>query len=237
MAIELIRSPNKPQTFKHDLESFYWVLIWIVVSYMKTEWTEVHRAEFLGDTMNPKIYIDDEGNERAEGNGKEAFLLSKAAGGPSFIPQNPVLSNLLRELKSLVSIQYKPTPSVDDIKFSVDLPTSVVGVSDAGISNTAISESEVSDLFTKYMVSCHEKQRSHMNNHSQMLSLLHDAFSSDALLKDDSAKFRPTLLPKSSRFNSSGRQSSSKRFRSEENNIFTEPSPSKRQAISDLSIE
>ena len=56
MAAELIQHPETPQTFIHDLESAFWVLIWVVVSYMPTNMDAGKCSNFLKDIMSPKVY-------------------------------------------------------------------------------------------------------------------------------------------------------------------------------------
>jgi hypothetical protein len=56
MAADLIEDSTIAHTFVHDLESFFWVLVWVVVSYMRTKWTVGERSSFLKDTMCPKVY-------------------------------------------------------------------------------------------------------------------------------------------------------------------------------------
>ena len=56
MAAELIERPKIRHTFSHDLESFFWVLMWIVVTWVPTTWNESARSIFINGVMNPKVY-------------------------------------------------------------------------------------------------------------------------------------------------------------------------------------
>jgi hypothetical protein len=56
MAADLIEKSNIPHTFVYDLESVFWVLIWVVISFMHTEWEGSERLDFLKETMSPRVY-------------------------------------------------------------------------------------------------------------------------------------------------------------------------------------
>jgi len=71
MAADLIQDSSIPHTFVHDLESVFWVLIWIVVSYMPTTWDDGECSSFLKETMCPKVYGPRGGTR------KKDFILAK----------------------------------------------------------------------------------------------------------------------------------------------------------------
>ena len=56
MAAELIENPSTPHTPEHDLESMFWVLLWITLLYTKTSWDIRRRSSVLADIMNLKVY-------------------------------------------------------------------------------------------------------------------------------------------------------------------------------------
>ena len=71
MAADLIQDSSIPHTFVHDLESVFWVLIWVVVSYMPTTWDNGEHSSFLKETMCPKVYGTRGGTR------KKDFILAK----------------------------------------------------------------------------------------------------------------------------------------------------------------
>ncbi|KAF8494313.1 kinase-like domain-containing protein [Russula emetica] len=107
MAAELIERPKIRHTFSHDLESFFWVLMWIVVTRVPTTWDESARSIFINGVMNPKVYSNIGSTE------KSTWL---KAGNPlrekGFrIRDNPILHELAMELYDSVAGQYRPRPS------------------------------------------------------------------------------------------------------------------------------
>ncbi|KAF8502325.1 hypothetical protein F5888DRAFT_1871862 [Russula emetica] len=107
MAAELIERPKIRHTFSHDLESFFWVLMWIVVTRVPTTWDESTRSIFINGVMNPKVYSNIGSTE------KSTWL---KAGNPlrekGFqIRDNPILHKLAMELYDSVAGQYCPRPS------------------------------------------------------------------------------------------------------------------------------
>jgi Fungal protein kinase len=107
MAAALVESNNIAHTFVHDLESFFWVLLWIILTRVGCSWDQAARSGFLNETMSPKVY----GN--VAGQAKSTFLTSdKLTGEDDFdIPGNPNLAELARSVKRLVSKSYRKRPS------------------------------------------------------------------------------------------------------------------------------
>ena len=97
MAAALIEDPETPHTWEHDLESFFWVLIWAVVSYMPTSLTKEKRSNFLKDTMNPKVYGQCGGGE------KRSFLRLKDV---PVLEHHLYIHNLLEALIDFFAAQY-----------------------------------------------------------------------------------------------------------------------------------
>ncbi len=57
MAAELVQDPSIPHTLEHDLESVFWVLLWMTLLYMETSWDIGLRSSVLNSTMNPDVYM------------------------------------------------------------------------------------------------------------------------------------------------------------------------------------
>ena len=55
MAAELIENPSIPHIPEHDLESVFWVLLWVTILYIDTPWSSSRRSGIL-DVMTPKVY-------------------------------------------------------------------------------------------------------------------------------------------------------------------------------------
>jgi len=99
MAAELVRSCSTPQTCAHDLESFFWVLLWIVTTQVESNMMEMTRSSIFHDVMNC-----------AQGSMVKALFLKTADGlaEEGFeIPGNPNLRRLLRELQTTLASAYR----------------------------------------------------------------------------------------------------------------------------------
>jgi len=106
MAADLVERPNIPQTFVHDLESFFWVLLWIVLTRVQTSWTEGTRL-FIHEVMNPKVYENGSGGRQ-----KTIFLTAKYELSKKIfqIPGDPTLRDFLEGLYLLVATRYHDLP-------------------------------------------------------------------------------------------------------------------------------
>jgi len=117
MAADLVEEFGTKQTFAHDLESFFSVLLWIVLTQMETSWGDGFRSSFLEDTFSTKVY------KGSGGSNKTMVLTSRIAlheTGKFKIPDNPTLAKFLYQLKTTVFARYDIKPSGDDIAFEPD---------------------------------------------------------------------------------------------------------------------
>src|SRR5258708_19925508 len=55
MAGDLIQQFNIWHTFAHDLESFFWVILWIVLTQVQTYYTDALCSSFIHRTSRPKV--------------------------------------------------------------------------------------------------------------------------------------------------------------------------------------
>jgi serine/threonine protein kinase len=107
MAGDLTADPKIQQTFAHDLESFFWVLLWIVLTRVQNGSEDRIRSSFIHGTMNPRIF------KGSGGPNKKLFLTSSLALGEVWdgfsLPENEPLFSLLVELKGTVGKRYLPS--------------------------------------------------------------------------------------------------------------------------------
>lgn len=97
MAAELVESADTPQTYAHDLESFFWVLLWVVITLVKTNLKGTKLSSIFHDVMNctPGSVV------------KADFLKSDRLAEKVFeIPGNPYLRRLLEELQTTIASWY-----------------------------------------------------------------------------------------------------------------------------------
>jgi Fungal protein kinase len=103
MAADVVKSSGITQTFVHDLESVFWVLLWITLNYVETSWGIGERSYFCDSVFSMKVFGD------SGGNSKMNFLCNDDA--LSFeIPHNSPLFALLGELKDLLSARHRKIP-------------------------------------------------------------------------------------------------------------------------------
>jgi hypothetical protein len=120
MAGDLTADPKIRHTFAHDLESFFWVLVWIVLTRMQNGSEDRIRSSFIHGTMNPKIF------NGSGGPNKKLFLTSALALGEVWggfsLPENEPLFSLLVELRGIVGKRYLPSENLTvEPKKTVDL--------------------------------------------------------------------------------------------------------------------
>jgi hypothetical protein len=99
--------PKITQTVEHDLESVFWILLWMCLSYMKTTMTPGLRASILNNTMCPRVY------DGSGGMSKVNFMASGIALEDLTTPNCP-MADLLKALHRLLGKRYQ---------FPQDLPS------------------------------------------------------------------------------------------------------------------
>ncbi|KAI0689320.1 hypothetical protein C8T65DRAFT_588766 [Cerioporus squamosus] len=93
MAVSRLNDSGDAHWVHHDLESFYWVLVWVVVRHV------AH-----GHPLGPKLCsnVFPQGTDEVGGNGKVSWLQGKGKGKHFVIPGNPPLTDLVRKLSVIV---------------------------------------------------------------------------------------------------------------------------------------
>ena len=164
MAADLVDNPTIPQTFVHDLESTFWVLLWVVLSYMKTNWNDATRSSALKETMSPRIYHSSNG--ATGGRNKMSFLSSPYSLHDLKIDNNERLDTLLYAMKYSLGVRYAPKVSV---------------------SNDLVETNNTSQERL-------EEEHGHLNDHTFILSLFDKSLGYDDWPADDHSKRQPLLV-------------------------------------------
>jgi hypothetical protein len=95
---------KSPQTVKHDLESFFWVILWIIMTRVPTNWTDEAHSILINDMMSPKVY------SHTGGPGKKNWLVATSL--KKFkTPTSPSLGKFVKVLLKTVFAQYREPPS------------------------------------------------------------------------------------------------------------------------------
>jgi len=101
MAGDLVKDPTTPQTMVHDLESFYWVLLWICLVYMKTSKKIRERSSIVKETMCPRVYAG------TGGDAKINYLAHQAAVGGFDVLGKPGLTMLVKRFHLALGKWYR----------------------------------------------------------------------------------------------------------------------------------
>jgi hypothetical protein len=209
MAADLVESPGTRQTFVHDLESFFWVLLWIVLTQVPCNWEIGRRSRFISETMSLKVYGE------TGGEAKKIYLRAKEnlSEGDIEIPNNTTLRELLKGFMDSVGARHCLPPSKPN---PID-PAIITGQKNIN--------DKVDSAYQEY-----KRGLDYLKDHSLVLRQFEMALDADLRLwpSDDKAVFQQFVPSRSMSWVSN---SGSKRARSvaEENGAFTVQSSSKRQ--------
>ncbi|KAI9431449.1 hypothetical protein BJY52DRAFT_1232129, partial [Lactarius psammicola] len=103
MAADLIENPKINQTFVHDIKSAFFVLLWMALLYVKSDWLTDRLSSFVSLIFDPLVF----GN--SGGSMKIMFMLSDQLDSLNFHRNTP-LAQLLRTLRELLGVRYKKRP-------------------------------------------------------------------------------------------------------------------------------
>ena len=150
MAGDLVQQFNIRHTFAHDLESFFWVLLWIVLTQVPTYYTDAVRSGFIHRTMSPKVCSDSGGSTKMNFLVSSRMLEERVE--DFHLPNNPSLHALLVEMKCTVANWYLSLPSK---KESTPEPKSVKKINAISIAlkHDSIIESDESRNIRKTEIS------------------------------------------------------------------------------------
>jgi hypothetical protein len=218
MAADLVRQPSVAHTFVHDLESAFWVLLWVTLSYTSTSWGTEERSSFLKETMSPRVYNDSGGSNKAY------FMQSDSAILKFSVCNNPVLTTLLISMKMTLAVRYQEPPSNAP---SVLDPLAVMAETEGLGATTSQMDSQHSDLEQRIqrfnnLVEC-------LRNHKVIIGLMRKALELPGWPNNDAAVLQDLITSDDV---SANMRSNSKRSRSvaEGNGVFVLPPPAKRSS-------
>jgi hypothetical protein len=133
MATDLVEGPNIRHTHAHDLESVFWVLIWIVLRRVKTTWDIEKHSSFIIGTMSLRVC------GTSGGDSKRAWLTSKSVDNLE-IPGNETLTELVLVFKESVASRYQEKVRI--FKFSPRNLGSGVQVTNGGTTPNYLEDHE-----------------------------------------------------------------------------------------------
>jgi hypothetical protein len=195
MAADIVASPNVVHTFIHDVESAFWVLVWMTCAYLPISWDVGQRSSFMKETMSPRVFLN------TGGVNKRTFLTAESVFDSITVIENDIFTSLLCYLKGVLRVRHLSLPKAPS---ALDLM--IVG-------------EPMEDLMFRIRIKKHNKEMDRLKNHTFILSMFELALQSKDWPEHDRAKLQPTVMSNDvqiSMWSSSERSSDM----AEENNIY-----------------
>ncbi len=198
MARDLVQQFNIQHTFTHNLESFFWVLLWIVLTQVPTYYTDAVHSSFIHGTMSSKVCSGSRGSTKMNFLVSSCMLEERVE--DFHLPNNPSFCALLVEMKCTVANRYLSLPSK---KESTPKPESIKKINAISI---ALKCDDITESDESCKALCVATNDFKTMNCSMILGLLKDyhvavKLFSMALLAlwptNDKAEHKPILLPSS----------------------------------------
>ena len=98
MAADIVASPTTTHTFIYDIESAFWVLLWMAYAYAPNSDGVGTHSSFLKGTMSPRVFAD------TGGKNKLFFLQDDSALWEFKVTNNQIFTDLLQGLKSTLAV-------------------------------------------------------------------------------------------------------------------------------------
>ena len=176
MAADLVQRSSIPHTFIHDLESAFWVMLWVVILYMPSSWDIGDRLYFLKETMSPRVY------DNSGGRNKLYFMQTEDPISGLELKQNPIILDLLNSLKKTLSIRHWQRPS----EVSGFDPLAIKAEMDG--SGTLESPVSLGDKIQEYdaLMEC-------LKDHKIVLNMINKALKTPGWPDNDTANPQPLL--------------------------------------------
>lgn len=137
MAGDLVKDPQIPQTTEHDLESAFWVLFWITLSYLKTNYPPATRSSLLKQTMSPRCFVGVGGGDKVN------FMINEAQLDDFATPDTPLVAKVVRYMHNVLGRRYRKKSVVPPDDAFADIPAIPV--------STAIPDSVVQEYYDQIL--------------------------------------------------------------------------------------
>ena len=112
MAADLVEDPTICQTFVHDIESAFFLLLWMSIGFIKSSWDEARRSNFINSIFQPQVYGGSGGST------KVMFMQSKGLESLEFTTNAP-LAQLLRAWQEMLRFRHVKPPAAHAEEFDV----------------------------------------------------------------------------------------------------------------------
>lgn len=174
MAADLVEGTNIAHTFVHDLESAFWVILWVSLAYMSNSWSTEDRSSFLTQTMSPRVY------NTSGGRNKLFFMTSESMGGFRVI-ENPVLTDLLMCLKRILAIRHRQRPS--ELSSKINLLAILAEIEGKATSELALRSRNLIEQEAKE----YDNLMTCLQDHTVILAMIHKALYGNYKWPEDDA--------------------------------------------------
>ena len=108
MSAALVQNKNAPHTFVDDLESLFYVILWLLVMYTPNSLSPEDRMSFIKSVLDPEQFNGMGGTAKAD------FLQAQNTLRQLKFDNRPKLKSLLIQLATLFSVRYEEKPSKID---------------------------------------------------------------------------------------------------------------------------
>jgi hypothetical protein len=109
MAAELVQNPKAVQTVEHDIESIYWLLLWMCLLYMDTSMDIQWRSWVIKAVMSPAVFEDSGGSSKVD------FFSNRNKLDALETPTSPPVATLLKSLHEHFHKRYQREPPTSDV--------------------------------------------------------------------------------------------------------------------------
>ena len=106
MAAGLVEKPDILQMFVHDIESAFFLLLWMALLFVNSSWQNPRLSSFINDIFHPPVFGGSGGSV------KVMFMQLEQLETLKF-PGNAHLANLLRAWQSTLAVHYTKRPERD----------------------------------------------------------------------------------------------------------------------------
>ena len=115
MSATLVKHRRAHQTFVDNLESFFYVMLWLALMYLSNSMSPPNLTSFVQLVLDPVEY------QGTGGNSKAIFLVGRTDLWDLSFPRQPLLQPLLNELAILFAVRYETKPSNEEYEALAEL--------------------------------------------------------------------------------------------------------------------
>jgi hypothetical protein len=220
MAADLIEDPKICQMFVHDIESAFFLLLWMSICYIKSNWDESRRSDFINSIFHPPVY------GHSGGSTKMMFMQSTKLDSLEFVT-NKHLAALLRAWKKVLAFRYAKRPEKAPRVQEVDVRDVILRTHHKDGQSAESASQDEEDL--KRQLLEYELLMSGLKNHNVFLEVLDEVLVREEWPLSEPAEWQSIIPSRSERQSS---RLSSKRCREaaaeSEGNTLAPPSLLKR---------